>query len=205
MVALLLLVVMVMGGGCHSATPFWYDEQPHFGSDEGHQQNRENTSATNANFQLEIAPSVFAPVRGSDETWNAIERGFSSNVECFVCPASLIFIADADYVLCPDCRVVSRTGAEESKMPASSCVFYQEHRGGVGLGLAPKGRHASSAGSMSHYFREYLPASAVFNVDFHRGLGSSRGSSLWWFGKYIYNNIHIFLRLTFCLFLLKRK
>jgi hypothetical protein len=137
------------GDGCHSATPSRYDEQPHFGSDEGHQQNCENTSATNANLQLEIAPGVFALVRGSDETWNAIERGFSSNVECFVCSTSLICIADADYVLCPDCRVVSPTGAEEKKMPASSSVFYQYHRGGVGLGL--KGRHDDSTGSMSQY------------------------------------------------------
>jgi hypothetical protein len=135
------------GGRCYSATPSRYDEQPHFGSDGGHQQNRENTSATNANLQLEVAPGVFAPVRGSDETCYAIERGFSSNADCFVCSTALICIADADYVLCPDCRVVSPTGASERKLPPIR-GFNQPHRGGVGLGL--KARHASSAASMPH-------------------------------------------------------
>jgi hypothetical protein len=109
-------------GGYHSATSSWYDEQP------------QNTSATDANHQLEISPGVFVPLRGSDETWNAIERGFSSNADCLACSTALICIADADYILCPDCRFVSPTGASEMKLPPTR-GFNQQHRGGVGLGL----------------------------------------------------------------------
>jgi hypothetical protein len=101
----------------------------------------------NSTLQLEISPGIFAPLRGSDETFNAIERGFSSNVDCFVCSTALICIADADYVLCPECRVVGPTGAAERKSPPTS-GFNQPHRGGVGLGL--KARQASSPASMLH-------------------------------------------------------
>jgi hypothetical protein len=128
------------GGGYHSAMPSLYDEQPQFGSGSGPPQN--------GNHQLEISPGVFAPLRGSDETWNAIERGFSSNVDCFVCSADLICIADADYVLCPECRVVGPTGAAERKLPPTR-GFKQPHRGGVGLGL--KVRQATSPASMPQY------------------------------------------------------
>jgi hypothetical protein len=128
------------GGGYHSTTPSLYDEQPQLGSGDGPPQN--------SNHHLEIFPGLFAPLRGSDETWNAIKRGFSSNVDCFVCSTALIFIADADYVLCPDCRVVSPTGASERKMPPTH-GFNQPHRGGVGLGL--KARQASSPASMPQY------------------------------------------------------
>jgi hypothetical protein len=128
------------GDGYHSATSSLYDENTHFGSGSGPPQND--------NLQLEISPGVFAPLRGSDETSNAIKLGFFSNVDCFVCSTSLICIADADYVLCPECRVVGPTGAAERKLPPT-LGFNQPHRGGVGLGL--QATQASSPASMSHY------------------------------------------------------
>jgi hypothetical protein len=117
-------------GGCRSS-PSHYEEHPHYDND---------PPAEKTTLQVEISPGVFCSLRGSDETWNAIEQGFSSHVNCFICCTALLCIADADYVLCPECLVVSPTGTEDRKMPAngSSGLLYQQHRGGVGLGLAKK-------------------------------------------------------------------
>lgn len=92
-------------------------------------------------IQLEIEPGIFAPLRGSNETWNAIQEGDSIHVSCFCCSASLLCIADADYVLCPECRVVSPTDAGNRKVPAGR----RRHRGGVGLGLQTAGSSFAAA------------------------------------------------------------
>jgi hypothetical protein len=75
--------------------------------------------------ELEIAPGVFAALRGSQETMNAIREGDYVDVKCFCCAAKLLCISDAEYVLCPDCRVVSPL----LDLPGKCDV------GGVGLGL----------------------------------------------------------------------
>lgn len=82
-------------------------------------------SATRAApMQIEIQPGVFQILRGSQETWNAIEQGFSQSLQCWICETSLLCIADASYVLCPECKSVSGTNMGE------------ENGGhGVGLGL----------------------------------------------------------------------
>jgi len=58
-------------------------------------------------ISIEVSPGVFANLRGSEETWNALEAGFVADVECLCCGHQLLCIADAEFVLCPDCRVVS--------------------------------------------------------------------------------------------------
>jgi hypothetical protein len=73
---------------------------------------------------LEISPGVHARLRGADETWKAIENDYYMPAECICCESTIFCIQDADYVLCPDCRVVSRMEG------LSSCGM-----GGVGLGF----------------------------------------------------------------------
>lgn len=73
---------------------------------------------------VEISPGVDVRLRGADETWKAIENDFYMPAECMACCANLFCILDADYVLCPDCRVVSR-------MEGGSV----QGNGGVGLGF----------------------------------------------------------------------
>jgi hypothetical protein len=58
-------------------------------------------------IEIEIAPSVFVPVRDGEETGDAIRQGNCVNVYCFSCATELLCISDAKYVLCPDCNVVS--------------------------------------------------------------------------------------------------
>ena len=99
----------------------------------------------NAPLQVEITPGVFAPLRGSDETWHAIEDGFSTRVDCILCTTSLLCIADADYVLCPECRVVSPTNTHELKLPPN-------HVGGVGLGLKASEQAPARASRAARYY-----------------------------------------------------
>jgi hypothetical protein len=73
---------------------------------------------------LEISPGVHARLRGADETWKAIEIDYYMPAECICCESTIFCIQDADYVLCPDCRVVIRMESLSSR-----------GMGGVGLGF----------------------------------------------------------------------
>lgn len=71
---------------------------------------------------IEIAPGVHARLRGARETWASIEQDSYIPTQCFCCQTEICCIMDANYVLCPACKVVSplENGVED---------------GGVGLGF----------------------------------------------------------------------
>jgi hypothetical protein len=73
---------------------------------------------------IEISPGVHVRLRGADETWKAIEQDYYMPAECLCCQATIFCIQNADFVLCPDCRVVSRMEGSSS-----------QGMGGVGLGF----------------------------------------------------------------------
>jgi hypothetical protein len=73
---------------------------------------------------IEISPGVHVRLRGADETWKAIENDYYMPTECICCESMIFCIQNADYVLCPDCRVVSRMEGISS-----------HGMGGVGLGF----------------------------------------------------------------------
>jgi hypothetical protein len=73
---------------------------------------------------IEISPGVHVLLRGADETWKAIENDYYMPAECVCCESTIFCIQNADYVLCPDCRVVSRMEGISS-----------HGIGGVGLGF----------------------------------------------------------------------
>jgi hypothetical protein len=75
--------------------------------------------------RVEIAPGVTARLRGSQETWECVERDFYLPVTCFSCNLDLCVIMDANLVICPRCRVVS---------PIDDCSS-EGLDGGVGLGF----------------------------------------------------------------------
>jgi len=84
---------------------------------------------------VEVAPGVHVRLRGADETWRSIESDFYMPTQCLPCGLTVFCIQDADFVICPDCRVVSpmmmvMEGGEE-------CSNYCEGKsdGGVGLGF----------------------------------------------------------------------
>lgn len=75
--------------------------------------------------QIEIAPGVITHLRGTQETLRAIANDFYMPTQCFCCQLDLLCIMDANYVLCPDCRVV---------IPMEGCATGMNN-GGVGLGF----------------------------------------------------------------------
>jgi hypothetical protein len=56
---------------------------------------------------LEIAPGVSMRLRGAKETYEAVEHDFYGPATCISCELLIFCILNAEYVLCPDCRVVS--------------------------------------------------------------------------------------------------
>lgn len=75
---------------------------------------------------VEISPGVHLPLRGAKETWEAVMSDFFVPCACIACSSTIFSIADAEYVLCPLCTVVSKI--DES--------HYDGHGGSVGLGFS---------------------------------------------------------------------
>jgi hypothetical protein len=73
---------------------------------------------------IEISPGVHVRLRGASETWEAIENDYYMPAECICCESTIFCIQNAVFVLCPDCRVVSRMEGVSSR-----------GMGGVGLGF----------------------------------------------------------------------
>lgn len=78
---------------------------------------------------IEVTPGQFMKLRGSEETWRAVCNDFYMPGECQVCNNTIFCIQDADYVLCPTCRVVSPMDQERGSRNSD---------GGVGLGFTMK-------------------------------------------------------------------
>ena len=74
---------------------------------------------------IDISPGVRARLRGFQETKACIERDFFLPALCYCCTLSLFCIMDANYVVCPACRVVS-------PLDGGADLAYD---GGVGLGF----------------------------------------------------------------------
>jgi hypothetical protein len=106
-------------------------------------------------LQIEISPDHFVPVRGAQETSLAILNGQVRATMCTCCcpMLELYCIISADYVLCPQCRVVSpvdflpqqaqarlKKDADSYSSAASQRkIQAQGGGGGVGLGLTLAG------------------------------------------------------------------
>ena len=85
---------------------------------------------------MEVSPGYWVELRGSHETWEALQRGFSIEVNCPCCLAHLMVIADADLALCPDCRMVIPIPQHR---PNDSQGNSKVNRGlGLGVKMTPK-------------------------------------------------------------------
>jgi hypothetical protein len=110
---------------------------------------------------IEITPGVYERLRGSEETVRAIERGHITICDCLICNSCLVTIGDAEFVLCPDCKVVSPIVLSDND---SSHEHTKRHygreceepavRGGVGLGV-----HAASCGMVVDDVEDHLDGS----------------------------------------------
>ena len=79
---------------------------------------------------IEVAPGVKLPLRGSDETWRAIEDGRATITMCMCCQIELNCLENAQLVACPDCTMLS---------PVDQSNQYDDGvaRHGVGVGVKP--------------------------------------------------------------------
>lgn len=79
-----------------------------------------------------IAPGLSARLRGANETWECIEDDFYLPTTCFACSLELCVIMDADFVICPICRVVSPIDHGDTSSPDLSHATREQT---VGLGF----------------------------------------------------------------------
>ena len=93
------------------------------------------SSQNNDHTMIPIAPGVNARLRGADETWQCIERDFYLPVVCFACTLEMCCIQDADYVICPMCRVVSPLDGGHAASPHVSNDLREQREQTVGLGF----------------------------------------------------------------------
>ena len=105
------------------------DEQPGPTYNMGHYNDAENlndlhsppssTENPSKQIEIEVAPGLYMPLRGSDETIDAIESGRACIVRCFACNSKLSCVPDCELVICPDCRVLSPVQDEDEDLHRS--------------------------------------------------------------------------------------
>ena len=97
---------------------------------------------------IEIFPGKFEPILSGKKTMSAIRSGTSVSVDCIVCNTTLQCCPEAQYVVCPDCNVVSplfgtasplNSYGYRSRMRTTSSVVgpnkVDTRQRGVGLGF----------------------------------------------------------------------
>jgi len=91
-----------------------------------------NTSYSNS-LSIEITPGQYAQLLKGRQTWNAMHNGTAVSGPCSICNAVLQCCPEAEYVLCPDCDVVSplRSGSSSRRRNMDTV-------GPVGLGYKRK-------------------------------------------------------------------
>lgn len=98
--------------------------------------NRRTPTQVKQPVEVEIGPGVWMELRGADETWTAIMNGGYCPATCFGCSLELLCVLDAEYVLCPECRVVNPIFEDALGMRAEFLGGDQKAFG-VGLGFKP--------------------------------------------------------------------
>ena len=93
---------------------------------------RENPATKNApvpaSMEVSIAPGVSAPLRGAQETTEAVRQDFIMNLICWGCQKEIYCIADCRWALCPGCRTISPLVDGNLK----------GNEWGLGLGITPE-------------------------------------------------------------------
>ena len=93
-------------------------------------------------MKIEVTPGNFAPVLKGCLTAQAIRDGTAISVRCSICNVLLECCPDAEYVLCPDCDVVSPIWRNRDEVQEQQSHHQQRHHGRRGS--------VTSDGSSSH-------------------------------------------------------
>ena len=97
-----------------------------------------SSGTTTSKTVMEIAPNLFVPYRGSQETWQALQTGNFTVTTCFVCALPLVVMDTAEYMVCPDCHSVSPLSYKSntnSTTTTNTLAEGKSPRCGVGLGI----------------------------------------------------------------------
>jgi hypothetical protein len=111
------------------------------------QQQQQQSGERDEFMKIEVTPGNFAPVLKGRQTLSAINNGTAVSVRCTICIQSLQCCPEAEYVLCPDCDVVSPILMSVARRSSDNYSFMssQSHRinrrmstggmiGSIGLG-----------------------------------------------------------------------
>lgn len=114
--------------------PYWDTSAPSFSRSYQQQSERRRTSSyvlqqqqprrAQQQIRLQVAPGLSLRLQGAVETKEAIDKDFFLPAMCLSCRLDLYCIQDANYVVCPRCRVVT---------PMEG--MFEGFDGGVGLGF----------------------------------------------------------------------
>lgn len=85
------------------------------------------TGEQDKRVHVELTPGVTTVLRRAEETLKAVENNFFIPIACLFCTLDLFCIANAQFVVCPKCRVVSPM--------ANGLGPLKGKREGLGLGL----------------------------------------------------------------------
>ena len=88
-----------------------------------------NTGPYRNDVRIEVEPGVFVPLRGAEETKQALRDFQIGSTRCFCCETEVFCILTADFVICPVCRVVGPAMFE------GEIFLNDDLTGGVGLGM----------------------------------------------------------------------
>jgi len=115
-------------GGSISEVSWSADEKPHaYEQDMSCLTNPKSKAVPQSYKTIEASPGVHLRLRGADETHEAIRNDFYIPTECVCCTQTILCIQDADFVLCPDCKVIGPLREDTD--------FRCKSMGGVGLGF----------------------------------------------------------------------
>jgi hypothetical protein len=99
------------------------------------QQQQQQVRDPGLGLLVEIGPGVWMKLRGADETWESVGNGDYGPTVCLSCSLSLLCVNDAEYVLCPECRVVGPITDDPFGVREELLKTCRAH--GVGLGFTP--------------------------------------------------------------------
>ena len=79
---------------------------------------------------IEVTPGVIMPLRGKEETWQAVKQGNITVSKCVACQQELCCIMDAELLACPYCTMLSPVEQTSTFGPEDNIARF-----GVGVGL----------------------------------------------------------------------
>jgi len=82
-------------------------ESSHSNRVQSSQPEQQNRSESEKPLSIEITRGQFARLLKGRQTWSAMHNGTALSAQCIICNGTLQCCPEADYVLCPECNVVS--------------------------------------------------------------------------------------------------